>query len=68
MKYMTTEKFKAELGELLAFHAVRGMNKFLPEDLRKFHRRQAEILRQKILDKKNAAWNWEKFLEAYKGK
>lgn len=65
---MNTQHFEVELGTLLAFHAIRGKNKFLPKELRRFHKKQAEILRQKIFDKKNTPWNWENFLAAYKGK
>ncbi len=68
IKIITTEHYEMELCHLLAFHTFRSKCEFLPEDIRKFHRKQAEILRKKIFDKKNAPWNWEKFLEVYKGK
>jgi hypothetical protein len=65
---MTTHHLLISLKKLRAFHVQRALQFRQTPQLRDFHRTQAKILRQKINEQKNAPWNWEKFLEAYKGK
>lgn len=67
MKIMTTHHLQIDLKKLRAFHVERAIQFRHTPELRFFHLTQARILRQKINAKQNAAWNWEEFLEAYKG-
>lgn len=68
MNYNTfsDRQIRLELLAIAAHHRRRCANSDLEPKLRRWHREQAKIISRKLTNRKNAAWTWEKFCEAYR--